>query len=53
MEKTIKIIRKTTGLALFCVSFPLLASDGLLGVILSITGMVIASWILKPYIPEK
>lgn len=53
MEKTIKIIRKTTGMALFCVSFPLLASDGLLGVALSITGMVAGYYILKPYIPEK
>ena len=54
MKKAITTIRKVAGMIIFCASFPLLASDGLAGIAIAITGLLLIGGLLvKPTIEKE
>lgn len=53
MKRTITTIRKVAGTIIFCASFPLLASDGLAGIAIAITGLLIGGLLVKPTIEKE
>ena len=53
MKKAITTIRKAAGMIIFVCSFPLLASDGLAGIAIAITGLLVGGLLVKPTIEEE
>lgn len=53
MKRTITTIRKVAGMIIFVCSFPLLASDGLAGIAIAITGMLVGGLLVKPTIEKE
>ena len=53
MKKAITTIRKVAGMIIFCASFPLLASDGLAGISIAITGLLVGGLLVKPTIEKE
>lgn len=53
MKKAITTIRKVAGMIIFCASFPLLASDGLAGIAIAITGLLVGGLLVKSTIEKE